>query len=226
MLLASSTKALCPLIAPSPNFPTTHTALASSEAWLPGVWQKAVVAQTGHVCVERGTVIGPVHMWPIGRIDERLAEKAPQLSKELRVVPAERGAPLREWLELGGTEERRRWQRRANWVPPSKRIEYYIEAVAARPGLGRSALEMTLPLYRGWEGGVGGEVAEGDDRRHIRRHVYPSSRRGRCTGNEPDLGQRGGVQAKAGGEDVHQEEHPRAETYRGPRLKPRKRMAG
>jgi len=91
-------------------------------------------------------VIGLVYMWLICRIDKRLVEKATELSKGLRAVLVKRGIPLREWVELGGARER---QRRAEWVPPSKRVEYYVEAVVAR--LGRAALEEALALYRGLE---------------------------------------------------------------------------
>jgi len=100
-----------------------------------------------------GTVIGLVYMWLICRIDKRLVEKATELSKGPRAVLVKRGVPLREWLELGGVGVRP-WQRwRADWVPPSKRVEYYVEAVVARLGLGRAALEEALALYRRWRGG-------------------------------------------------------------------------
>jgi len=112
-----------------------------------------VVSPDGeYVCVECGTVLGPVYMWPIHGNDRRLAEKAAELSKGLRAVLVKRGVPLREWLELGGV---RKWveQRRrlAAWIPPSKRVEYYIEATAAKLGLSRAALEGALALYRGLE---------------------------------------------------------------------------
>jgi len=111
---------------------------------------KAVVVSPDgeYVCVECGTVVGPVYMWPIRRVDERLAEKAAELSKGLRVVLVKRGAPLREWLELSSVRERLRQGWRANWVPPSKRVEYYIEATAAKFGLSRAAVEEALALYR------------------------------------------------------------------------------
>jgi len=111
-----------------------------------------VVSPDGeYVCVECGTVLGPVYMWPICVNDKRLVEKAAELSKGLRAVLVKRGVPLREWLELGIRRERP-WQGwRADWVPPSKRVEYYIEATAAKLGLGRSALEEALALYRGLE---------------------------------------------------------------------------
>jgi len=114
---------------------------------------KAVVVSPDgeYVCVECGTVLGPVYMWPIRRVDERLAEKAAQLSKGLRAVLVKRGVPLREWVELGGVRERPRQVWRADWVPPSKRVEYYIEATAAKLGLSRTALEGALALYRGLE---------------------------------------------------------------------------
>jgi len=97
-------------------------------------------------------VIGLVYMWLICRIDKRFVEKATELSKGPRAVLVKRGVPLREWLELGGAEE---WLRRvADWVPPSKRVEYYVEAVVARLGLGRAALEEALALYRRLERGA------------------------------------------------------------------------
>jgi len=111
---------------------------------------KAVVVSPDgeYVCVECGTVLGPVYMWPIRRVDERLAEKAAELSKGLRAVLVKRGIPLREWLELGIRRERP-WQGwRADWVPPSKRVEYYIEATAAKLGLSKAAMEEALALYR------------------------------------------------------------------------------
>jgi len=108
-----------------------------------------VVSPEGeYVCVQCGTVLGPVYMWPIRVYDKRLAEKAAELSKGLKAVLVKRGVPLREWLELGDTRGRP-WQVwRADWVPPSKRVEYYIEAAAAKLGLGRAALEEALALYR------------------------------------------------------------------------------
>jgi len=115
---------------------------------------RAVVSPEGeYVCVECGTVLGPVYMWPIRRVnDQRLAEKAAELSKGLRAVLVKRGVPLREWLELGGVREWVEQRRRlAAWIPPSKRVEYYIEAAAAKLGLGRAALEGALALYRGVE---------------------------------------------------------------------------
>jgi len=67
---------------------------------------KAAISPDGeYVCIKCGTVIGPVYMWPVRRVDERLAERAAELSKGLRVVLVERGAPLREWVELGGVRE-------------------------------------------------------------------------------------------------------------------------
>jgi len=36
-------------------------------------------------------------------------------------------------------------------VPPSKRVEYYAKATAAKLGLGRAASEEALALYRGLE---------------------------------------------------------------------------
>jgi len=112
-----------------------------------------VVSPDGeYVCVECGTVLGPVYMWPIRRVDERLAEKAAELSKGLRAVLVKRGIPLREWLELEGARAWLEQKRRlAAWIPPSKRVEYYVEAAAAKLGLGRSALEGALALYRGLE---------------------------------------------------------------------------
>jgi len=79
-------------------------------------------------------------MWPIRGYDQRLAEKAAELSKGLRAVLVKRGIPLREWLELGGAGERLKQGWKADWVPPSKRVEYYIEAAATKLGLGRAAL--------------------------------------------------------------------------------------
>jgi len=117
----------------------------------PTCGNKAVVVSPDgeYVCVECGTVLGPVYMWPIRGYDQRLAEKAAELSKGLRVVLVKRGVPLREWLELGIGREQL-WQERkaAAWIPPSKRVEYYIEAAAAKLGLGRAALEEALALYR------------------------------------------------------------------------------
>jgi len=112
---------------------------------------RAVVSPDGeYVCVECGTVLGPVYMWPVSRIEERLAEKAAQLSKELRAVMVRRGAPLRGWLELEGARAWLEQKRRLTaWIPPSKRVEYYIEAAAAKLGLGRAAFEGALALYRG-----------------------------------------------------------------------------
>jgi len=111
---------------------------------------KAVVVspEGEYVCVQCGTVLGPVYMWPIRRVDERLAEKAAELSKGLRAVLVKRGIALREWLELGGVRERLRQVWRADWVPPSKRVEYYIEATAAKLGLNRATVEEALALYR------------------------------------------------------------------------------
>jgi len=108
-----------------------------------------VVSPEGeYVCAQCGTVLGPVYMWPIRGYDQRLAEKAAELSKGLRVLLVKRGVPLREWLELGGARER---QGVTTWIPPSKRVEYYIEAAAARLGLGKAAVEGALALYRGVE---------------------------------------------------------------------------
>jgi len=108
-----------------------------------------VVSPDGeYVCAQCGTVLGPVYMWPVRRVDERLAEKATELWKVLRAVLVKRGVPLREWLELGGAKGRLRQGWRADWVPPSKRVEYYIEAAAAKLGLSRAALEEALALYR------------------------------------------------------------------------------
>ncbi|ABO07864.1 transcription initiation factor IIB family protein [Pyrobaculum calidifontis] len=109
-----------------------------------------VVSPDGeYVCVQCGTVIGPVYMWPIRRVDERLAEKAAELSKGLRLALVKRGVPLREWLELEGARAWLEQKRRLTaWIPPSKRVEYYIEAAAAKLGLGRAALEEALALYR------------------------------------------------------------------------------
>jgi len=110
-----------------------------------------VVSPDGeYVCVDCGTVLGPVYMWPIRVNDQRLVEKAAELSKGLRAVLVKRGVPLREWLELGGAGERQR-RRLAAWIPPSKRVEYYIEVVAAKLGLSRSTVEEALALYRGLE---------------------------------------------------------------------------
>ena len=115
---------------------------------------KAVVVspEGEYVCAQCGTVLGPVYVWPIRGNDQRLAEKAAELSKGLRVVLVKRGVPLREWLELGIGREQL-WQERkaAAWIPPSKRVEYHIEAAAAKLGLGRSALEEALALFRGLE---------------------------------------------------------------------------
>jgi len=64
-------------------------------------------------------------------------------------VLVKRGVPLREWLELEGARAWLEQKRRlAAWIPPSKRVEYYVEAVVARLGLGRAALEDALALYR------------------------------------------------------------------------------
>jgi len=119
----------------------------------PTCGSKAVVVspEGEYVCVECGTVLGPVYMWPIRRVDERLAEKAAELSKGLRAVLVKRGVPLREWLELGGVGEWLRQGWRADWVPPSKRVEYYIEATAAKLGLSRATVEKALALFRGLE---------------------------------------------------------------------------
>jgi len=111
-----------------------------------------VVSPDGeYVCVQCGTVVGPVYMWPIHGNDQRLAEKAAELSKGLRAVLVKRGVTLREWLELGGARERLRQGWRADWVPPSKRVGYYIEATAAKLGLSRATVEEALALYRGLE---------------------------------------------------------------------------
>jgi len=112
-----------------------------------------VVSPDGeYVCAQCGTVLGPVYMWPIRRIDERLAEKAAVLSKGLRAALVKKGIPLREWLELGGVRELVEQRRRfAAWIPPSKRVEYYIEAAAAKLGLSKAATEEALALYRGVE---------------------------------------------------------------------------
>jgi len=114
----------------------------------PTCGSKAVVVSPNgeYVCAECGTVLGPVYMWPIHGKDQRLAEKAAELSKGLRVVLVKRGVPLSEWLELGGAGE---WPRRvADWVPPSKRVEYYIEATSAKLGLSKATVEEALVLYR------------------------------------------------------------------------------
>jgi len=88
-------------------------------------------------------------VWPIRGYDQRLAEKAAELSKGLRTVLVKRGVPLREWLELEGARAWLEQKRKlAAWIPPSKRVEYYIEAAAAKLGLGRAALEEALALYR------------------------------------------------------------------------------
>jgi len=115
--------------------------------------KEVVVSPDGeYVCVQCGTVLGPVYMWPTRVNDKRLAEKAAELSKGLRAVLVKRGVPLHEWLELGGVKEWVEQRRRlAAWIPPSKRVEYYIETTAAKLGLGRSALEEALALYRGVE---------------------------------------------------------------------------
>jgi len=115
---------------------------------------KAVVVspEGEYVCAQCGTVIGPVYMWPISRVDERPAEKAAELSKGLRAALVKRGVPLHEWLELGGVREWVEQRRRlAAWIPPSKRVEYYIETTAAKLGLERAAVEEALALYRGLE---------------------------------------------------------------------------
>jgi len=104
-----------------------------------------------YVCAECGTVLGPVYMWPIRRVDERLAEKAALSTFDSSAVLVKRGIPLRKWLELGGARGRLRQVWRADWVPPSKRVEYYIEATAARLGLSRATVEEALALYRGLE---------------------------------------------------------------------------
>ena len=66
-----------------------------------------------------------------------------------------RGVPLREWLKLEGARAWLEQKRRlAACMPPSKRVEYYIEATAAKLGLSRSTVEEALALYRGLERGV------------------------------------------------------------------------
>jgi len=137
----------------SVNLFVQHGAYLLCVMGCPVCGNKAVVVspEGEYVCVQCGTVLGPVYMWPIRYIDERLAEKAAELSKGLRAVLVKRGVPLREWLELGYAGEKRRQRWRADWVPPSKRVEYYIEFTATKLGLSKATVEEALALYRGVE---------------------------------------------------------------------------
>jgi len=132
------------------NLLVQHGAYLLCAMTCPTCGNKAVVIspEGEYVCAQCGTVLGPVYVWPVRRVDERLAEKAAELSRGLRAVLVKRGIPLREWLELGGARERLRQGWRADWVPPSKRVEYYVEVAVARLGLGRAAVEEALALYR------------------------------------------------------------------------------